>query len=151
MQSYQFYGEDEHTLDAKGRLAIPSRHRATLGTTVYIGRGMSGQVNLYPQPIFENMIQRIAPTGDDATGTGRAGRLIYSANPCDLDQQGRVVIPPSLRRYAALDGTVTVLGHRNHIEIWNPDRWQRACEEVVALHRESPDDYRAIARLVGEI
>lgn len=131
-----FRGEDQHTLDEKGRVFVPAKHREELGLVVVLWRGMDGQINVYPQQTWEQVAQRLGQVNQTRTAVRSTSRLVFAAQDCELDRQGRVLIPPLMRRYAELGSEVVILGHNDHVEIWSLERWQQFTEKVYADNSE---------------
>lgn len=120
-----FLGRYAHALDAKGRLAIPARFREALADGVVLTRGIDRCVALYPisewQPLAEKV--RALPITDPDARNFR--RMVFAeATDLTLDGQGRILVPPELRRYAGLERETLVVGVDTAIEIWSPERWQ---------------------------
>jgi len=134
-----FRGEYEHNIDEKGRLLLPAKYREELGDTVVLARGSDGQINVFPKAHFDEMERRIEETGDTA-GIRNASRFLSAAIECEVDRQGRIVVPPTLRRHAKLSSEVIIAGNRRRVEIWNPEQWLQAYERWVAQVRENTDD-----------
>ena len=125
-----FLGRYAHTLDAKGRLAIPARFREALAEGVVLTRGIDRCLALYPMAAWTPLAEKIdaLPISDPDARTFR--RMVFAeAVNLDLDAQGRVLVPPELRRYAEIDREALVVGVNTSIEIWSPTRW----EAVTAL------------------
>lgn len=119
-----FLGRYAHTLDAKGRLAIPARFRDALAGGVVITRGIDHCLAVYPMDAWTPLAEKISalPITDPDARTFR--RMVFAeAVHLELDGQGRVLIPPDLRRYADLDRDAYVVGVNTSIEIWSPARW----------------------------
>ena len=135
-----FRGEFEHNLDEKGRILLPVKYRDELGEAVVLARGGYGQINLYPKPYFEDMERRIEESGDSESFR-LASRFLSAAIECEVDRQGRIVIPSTLRRHAKLSAEVIIIGNRLHVEIWNPEIWQQTYDRWVTEYRASPDNY----------
>lgn len=137
-----FSGEYEHTLDDKGRVSLPARHREELGSVVMIGRGTRGQVNVLPVALWQSMAERAQQASQDRGDIDDTVRFLFSYNEAEVDRQGRIVIPNALRRYAELGTDVTILGNGDRIEIWSRERWQARCEQVVVERqaRKTGDD-----------
>ena len=117
-----FTGEYHHNLDAKGRLIIPAKFRDQLGTEFTVTRSLDGCLAMYAAKeweILENKLNALPMTNEKARGLKRF--LLGSANTCELDKQGRILIPQVLREKAGLDRDITLLGVGDHIEIWNAD------------------------------
>ena len=134
-----FRGEYEHNIDEKGRVLLPAKYRDELGDTVVLARGSDGQINVFPKAHFDEMERRIEETGDTA-GIRNASRFLSAAIECEVDRQGRIVVPPTLRRHAKLSSEVIIAGNRRRVEIWNPEQWLQAYERWVAQVRENTDD-----------
>ena len=117
-----FTGEYHHNLDAKGRLIIPAKFRDQLGTEFTVTRSLDGCLAMYAAKeweILENKLNALPMTNEKARGLKRF--LLGSASTCEIDKQGRILIPPVLRDKANLDKDITLLGVGDHIEIWNAD------------------------------
>jgi len=142
-----FYGEDRHTLDSKGRVFIPAKHREGLGEMVFVGRGLDGQLNVYPKSVWEGMAERLTQASQARTTIRNASRFVFATTGCELDRQGRILIPAALRDFAGLGSDVTILGHNDHVEIWSPERWQETSERVLAQARDSHDDTTKLSEL----
>jgi MraZ protein len=119
-----FTGEYRHTVDAKGRVAIPARFRARLDGGAYVSRWIDGCLGLFPRSDFEDLAARVAAKPVTDAGARTFSRFVFSgAFEVDLDGQGRVVVPTGLRDWAGLEGDAVVVGSRDHIELWAPHRW----------------------------
>jgi MraZ protein len=119
-----FLGEYEHTIDAKGRMAIPAKYRGQMADGGVISKGQNGCLSVYPLRRWEEKSVELEKnkTSEDLRDFER---LIFpSASDIDLDGQGRILIPAKLRTYASLENEVAVTGVRDHFEIWNPAIWQ---------------------------
>jgi MraZ protein len=119
-----FLGRFAHNLDAKGRLAIPARYREALAEGVILTRGIDRCLALYPMAAWRPLAEKVAalPLTDADARTFR--RLVFAeAVDLTLDAQGRVLVPPDLRRYAGIEREALVVGVDTSIEIWSPERW----------------------------
>lgn len=119
-----FLGRYAHTLDAKGRLAVPARFRDALAGGVVVTRGIDRCLALYPMAAWMPLAEQISalPITDPDARTFR--RMVFAeAAHLELDGQGRILVPPELRRYAELDREALVVGVNTSIEIWSPARW----------------------------
>lgn len=119
-----FLGEYEHTIDQKGRLAIPAKFRTALGEGAVIARGLDNCLTLYPKKEWERLAERVAslPT-TDANARSFARFILAGAVDVEADKQGRVILPVYLRQYAELGANVIVAGLYNRVEIWDKARW----------------------------
>ena len=126
-----FMGEYRHTIDAKGRLIVPAKFREQLGDSFVVTRGMDGCLFGYTQEewnMLETKLQKLPLTKKDARAFVR---FFYSAaTECEIDKQGRINIPKSLRTHAALQKKCGVVGVSNRFEIWSEDRWDAFADEA---------------------
>jgi MraZ protein len=119
-----FLGRYAHNLDAKGRLAIPARYREALAEGVILTRGIDRCLALYPLDAWRPLAEKVAALPITDADARNFRRLVFAeAADLILDAQGRVLIPPDLRRYAELEREALVVGVDASIEIWSPQRW----------------------------
>ncbi len=127
-----FLGEYEHTIDSKGRMAVPARFRGQLDRGAVISKGMGTCLSVYTMQRWEEKSAELV-AGKSSDELRDFERRIYpSASEIELDGQGRLVIPARLRAYAKLDSEVTVAGVRDHFEIWDRATWQQYQERLDA-------------------
>ncbi|MCI8635826.1 MAG: division/cell wall cluster transcriptional repressor MraZ [Eubacterium sp.] len=122
-----FIGEYNHTIDAKGRLIVPSKFRELLGSEFVVTKGLDGCLFVYPNEewvTIEEKFKSIPLTTKDARKFSRF--FFAGATSCEVDRQGRILLPQVLREYADLQKEVVLAGVLSRIEIWNRDRWQDA-------------------------
>ncbi len=120
-----FLGRFEHSVDNKGRLAVPARFRDGLKGELIVTRGNDRCLYLFTQDAWEPLAAKLnaLPTGDaDARNLRRA--VFSAAEPVELDRQGRIMIPDHLREYAGLGTEVAIIGLGAYIEIWDKQAWQ---------------------------
>ncbi|NJN67464.1 MAG: division/cell wall cluster transcriptional repressor MraZ [Chloroflexaceae bacterium] len=120
-----FLGEFEHTIDDKGRVAIPVRFREEMQEGFVITRGFDHCLQAFPRPTWQELAQRISalPLGNEEARHLR--RLLFSgANEVTFDRQGRILIPQNLREYAGLTDRAVIAGMHTFFELWAPERWQ---------------------------
>lgn len=122
-------GEFLHTIDAKGRLIIPSKFRTDLGEHFIVTKGVDNCLAVYPFSEWEILKAKIDSL---PLSKGRdLQRHFYSgAFEAELDKQGRIVIPANLREYASLNKDVVVAGVSARAEIWNSGRWEEINKEL---------------------
>ncbi|MFC6202434.1 division/cell wall cluster transcriptional repressor MraZ [Lactiplantibacillus nangangensis] len=128
-----FFGEFEHALDAKGRLIIPAKFRELLGASFVITRGMDGCIFGYPEARWTTLQDQL----DDLPLTKKDARAFVrffyaAAAECELDKQGRVMIPAPLRQYAKLEKQCVIVGVSDRFEIWSKPKWQTFETETAA-------------------
>lgn len=122
-----FRGRYEHSIDAKGRTSIPSKFREVLATNYderLIMTNFDGCLWAYPAVEWseiEKKVSSLPQFKDEVKALQRV--FISAATECPIDKQGRVIIPPTLREYAALDKDIVLVGMTKRVEIWSKDRW----------------------------
>jgi MraZ protein len=118
-----FLGEYEHTIDAKGRMAVPAKFRSQMDSGGVVSKGMGTCLSIYTTQRWEEKSAELV-TGKTSDELRDFERRIYpSASEIELDAQGRMIIPARLRTYAGLGSEVTVAGVRDHFEIWDRAAW----------------------------
>ena len=125
-----FMGEYNHTIDAKGRLIIPSRFRELLGEEFVLTRGLDGCLSIYPMDewaAFEEKLRALPLTNKDARTFSRF--FVAGATTCQLDKQGRILVPQTLRQFAGLEKDVVLTGNLNRIEVWSSEKWAAANDD----------------------
>lgn len=117
-------GEYSHNLDAKGRVIMPSKLREELGESFYVTKGFEGCLAVYSAEEFEKLGAAIQSLPGNMREARRLQRVIITgAHLCEADKQGRFVVPPTLREFAALDKELVIVGNGNHAEIWDAAKW----------------------------
>lgn len=119
-----FMGEYNHTIDTKGRLIIPSKYRDQLGEEFVLTKGLEGCLFVYPTDAWEEFaesLEKLPLTKKDARKYVRF--FMSGAAQCEIDKQGRILVPPVLREYAGLDKEVVLAGVGKRIEIWDRAKW----------------------------
>ena len=120
-----FLGTYDHTLDAKNRLTVPVKFRATLGSGVVLARGIERCVTVWTPQGFDqwttSMINALGPL----TAQARDFRRVVSASAfeTELDSAGRVMLPSKLIDHAGIDREVAVIGNDEAFEVWDRNRW----------------------------
>jgi MraZ protein len=119
-----FTGEYRHAIDAKGRVAVPARFRAELAQGAVVSRWIDSCLAIFPQTEWDKFSAKVAELPVSDAGARVFARFVFSgAFEFNLDAQGRLVVPPTLREFAGLTDDVVVVGSRDHIELWEPMRW----------------------------
>ncbi len=127
-----FFGEFEHTLDDKGRVFLPARHREELGEIVMAARGVDGQINIYPVAAWQALAETLGDQNQAHSAVRDMGRITFAASECPVDKQGRIVLPNALRKHAQLDTEVVLVGVKNHLEIWSRENWDRLTSRLLS-------------------
>lgn len=131
-----FTGEYRHSVDDKGRVAVPARFRSQLADGVFVSRWIDGCLAVFPRTAWEDLSAKVAqlPVGD--AGSRAFQRFLFGgAIETELDRSGRVLVPEYLRSWAGLEADAVLVGSRDHAEIWAPDRW-----DAVRRGLENPDE-----------
>ena len=114
-------GEFQHNLDSKGRLSIPARLREELGNVFYVTLSMDKCLAAYSAESWQSFTDRV---DEMPYVKQRKMRPLFAyAAKCEMDAQGRILIPQNLREYAGLIKNVTVVGCNNHAEFWDSENW----------------------------
>ena len=136
-------GEYNHTIDAKGRLIIPSKFREALGDEFVVTKGLDGCLFVYDNKewsAFEEKLKSLPLTNKDARQFVRF--FLAGATLAEVDKQGRILIPAVLRDFAALEKEVVLIGVASRVEIWSKERWE---------NEASYDDVEEIAEHMAEL
>ena len=138
-----FMGEYNHTIDTKGRVIVPSKFRETLGDEFVVTKGLDGCLFVYDNQdwtAFEEKLKALPITNKDARAFVRF--FLAGAAGVEVDKQGRILLPASLREFAALEKDVVLIGVGSRIEIWSRERWEDTA---------SFDDMDTIAEHMAEL
>lgn len=133
-----FQGAAALNLDAKGRMAIPARHRDALLTPAEGRLVLTAHPHrcllLYPAPAWEPIRAKILAAPSLETQSAMLRRLLVGfAVDSEMDAAGRLLVPPELRQYAALEKQVWLVGQGSHFEIWSDHGWKEQQEAIFAL------------------
>ena len=120
-----FAGEFAHSLDEKGRLAIPAKFRARFKEGAVVTRWIGECLAIFPQSQWDSINEKIAARPlTDPVVQEFTHFVMGGAHEAEPDGQGRVVIPAHLRQWAGLGGETVVIGASRHLEVWEPGRWR---------------------------
>lgn len=143
-----FSGTYYHTLDEKGRIAIPRKFRELLGgqseirvvVTRWVGR-LPKTVDVFPRPEWDRLLERVGdmPEFDDDTVEFRR-RYVHPAHELVLDAQGRILIPPKLREQIGLTKEAVFTGDGRKFMVWDRDHWE---------HQQEADEKSGAGKLGG--
>ncbi|MCL6634537.1 MAG: division/cell wall cluster transcriptional repressor MraZ [Peptococcaceae bacterium] len=132
-----FMGEYQHNIDAKGRLFIPARLREGLGDRFVLTKGLDGSLFAFPLPEWELLEQKLKSLPFTRSDVRAFARLFFSgATECEVDKQGRILIPGNLREYAALEKDAVIIGVSTRVEIWAKSRWDEYSARAAASYEE---------------
>lgn len=135
-----FKGEYNHTIDTKGRVIIPAKFRDKLGEAFVITKGLDGCLYGYANEdwqVFEDKLSSLSITNKDSRQFTRF--FLAGAADCEVDKQGRILIPSVLREFARLEKDVVLVGVSRRIEIWNKEKWS----EITAQYDDNMDEIAA--------
>ena len=124
-----FIGEYRHSLDVKGRIIVPAKFRDGLGDKFVLTKGLDGCLFAYSKEEwanFEEKIKTLPLTNKDARAFVRF--FFAGAVECEIDKQGRTLIPPMLREHAGLNKELVIIGVSNRVEIWSQEKWDNYSE-----------------------
>ncbi len=119
-----FIGEYQHILDPKGRVIMPSKFRDGLGDKFVVTKGLDHCLFVYPQNEWQELERKLRTlplTSKDARAFTRF--FFAGATECELDKQGRILIPANLREYAELTKELVIIGVASRVEIWSKEKW----------------------------
>lgn len=120
-----FMGEYQHNIDIKGRMIVPAKFREALGESFVLTRGLDQCLFAYPMEewkLLEEKLKKLPLTKKDARSFTRF--FFSGAVECEVDKQGRINIPQTLRSYSKLDKECVVIGVSNRIEVWSKEAWE---------------------------
>lgn len=123
---YMFIGEYQHTLDPKNRVIMPSKFREKLGDSFVMTKGLDNCLFIYSSAewsIVEDKLKSLPMTNKDARAFVRF--FFAGASECELDKQGRMVMPNNHKEYAKIDKDLVIIGVSTRIEIWSREEWNK--------------------------
>ncbi|MCY4437829.1 MAG: division/cell wall cluster transcriptional repressor MraZ [Chloroflexi bacterium] len=119
-----FLGEFQHTVDQKGRLAIPAKFREELADGAVVTRGLDKCLVIYPRIEWQALAEKVSRLPQTQPNVRTLSRLLFSgAVDLSLDGQGRTILPQYLREYAGITANVAVIGLYQRIEVWCLEDW----------------------------
>ena len=127
-----FMGEYNHTIDAKGRLIIPSKFREQLGEAFVITKGNDGCLSIYTKEAWETFLEGIKRMPNNKITRQYVREFVSSAEEIETDKQGRALIPALLREHAGLEKDVVLAGVIDKIEVWDKAKWddETNCDNI---------------------
>ena len=134
-----FTGEYRHSVDDKGRMAVPVKFRLQLGPGSMISGWLDDCLAIHPKSAWDDIAAKVAGAPFTDERTRRLRRAVFArAVEVETDKQGRVVLPAYMRELIGLTNEAVILGSMDHAEIWAPDRWE--------AYRQALDDPQELAR-----
>ena len=137
------YGGYDHTIDKKGRIAIPAKLRDALGQSFMIAKGIFGKncLCVYSNDQWDRLVEKIGNLPSAKSSVVK--RYLYEGSfEVEFDSQGRILIPAALREFASLESDAHIIGVDTNLEIWNKELWQKENAEYTA---------ESIAAIVNEL
>ena len=128
-----FFGEFEYKIDEKGRLPLPPRFRAHLKDGVVLTPGIEKCITAYPLSEWKKLANALTGSSITHSKLRRLNRTLFAtAFYLNIDGQGRVSLPASLREHAEIDDEAVVTGANTYLELWNKVHWEEekaSCQE----------------------
>ncbi len=143
-------GEYQHVVDGKSRVLISNKLRSQIdadehGSNFYLVLGANGILCLYPEKYFERVVLAVAPRAtapDEAVAFERISFAL--ASKVELDAQGRLLLNERLRKRAGLKDRITLVGVRDHIELWNNENWEQYLADHMAQYQKQMSQARLV-------
>lgn len=140
-----FMGEYGHNIDRKGRLIMPAKFREELGEHVVVTRGLDGCLYVYTTEQWMEVYEKLSSLPSTNKNARWYQRMVLSkAAECEMDAQGRILIPSSLTSLAELKKECLIIGMANHLEIWSKERWE-------AVEQDQMDQFEEVAEQLSDI
>ncbi|MCL2568741.1 MAG: division/cell wall cluster transcriptional repressor MraZ [Oscillospiraceae bacterium] len=135
-------GEYAHSIDAKGRLFFPAKLRDELGTVFHVTLSFTEDecLSAYSADVWEQIMAKLNSLPYSKQNLMRP--IFANATKCEMDAQGRILLPQKLRHFAGLTKDVAIVGAGNHVEIWDAEKWaakdatEATLENIAAVMRE---------------
>lgn len=131
-----FSGEYEYKIDAKGRVSIPPKFRSQFADGIVLQEGVDGCINAYPLSAWNEATapyQSLPIVRNEKSR--RMSRVLFSSTfNLELDEQSRIMLPPSLRQHVAIKDTLVITGVGNYLEIWSKEAWNK---EQASIRKEA--------------
>jgi MraZ protein len=119
-----FTGEFRHSIDAKGRLIVPSSLRERLGSDIHLSRWLDASIAIWSVEGWDKIVAQLESQARRDKNIRRFVRqFTSSASPEEIDKQGRVQVSQNLKQLAGIEKDIVVIGALDHVEIWDPQRW----------------------------
>ncbi len=140
-----FIGEYNHSLDNKGRIAIPAKFRLALKRGAVVTKGLDNCLFLYSKEQFKEIAKKFAALPiSQAKARAFSRHMLAGAMDVEFDNQGRITLPEYLRKFSSLRKKVVIAGLYDHLEIWDEGAWDK-------YKGESEKNSNAIAEALGDL
>ena len=140
-----FIGEFQATIDEKGRISIPVKFRSQLKSKVVVTRGLDNSLFLYTLDEWKKLAEKLASLPISTANTRAFSRLMLAgAMDCDVDKQGRIILPGYLKEFAKINKKLIFAGLYNRIEIWSDTLW-------ATYKAQTEKESNAIAEQLGSL
>ncbi len=121
-----FIGEYNGSIDDKARISIPAKFRSSLKNKVVVTRGLDNSLVLYTLDEWKKLAEKLASLPISTANTRAFSRLMLAgAMDCDIDKQGRIVLPGYLKQYAKIQKKMVFAGLYSRIELWSEELWNK--------------------------
>lgn len=142
---YMFIGEYTASIDDKARVNIPAKFRPNLKNKVVVTRGLDNSLVLYTLDEWKKLAEKLASLPISTANTRAFSRLMLAgAMDCDIDKQGRIILPGYLKEYAKISKKIVFAGLYSRIEIWSEELWNK-------YKTQTERDSNEIAEQLGEL
>ena len=140
-----FIGEYNGTIDDKARISIPAKFRSSLKSKVVVTRGLDNSLVLYTLDEWKKLAEKLASLPISTANTRAFSRLMLAgAMDCDIDKQGRIVLPGYLKEFARIQKKMVFAGMYNRVEIWSEELWTK-------YKTQTEKNSNQIAEALGEL
>lgn len=135
-------GEYQHTVDNKSRVLISNKLRSQIdvdehGSNFYLVLGANGILCLYPEKYYEQIVLSVASETTAPNEAVSFERMSFAlSSKVELDSQGRLLLNDKLRKRAGLKNQITLVGVRDHIELWNNDNWENYVTDNMSQYQK---------------
>ena len=143
-------GEYQHVVDGKGRVLVSNKLRNQIdvdvhGADFYLVLGANGVLCLYPEKCFEQLVLSVAPGATAPDEAVAFERISFAmASKIELDNQGRLLLNERLRKRAGLKEDITLVGVRDHIELWNTQDWEQYLSDHMTQYQKQMTQARQL-------
>lgn len=140
-----FIGEYQATIDEKGRIAIPAKFRSQLKAKIVVTRGLDNSLFLYTMDEWKKLAEKLASLPIATANTRAFSRLMLAgAMDCEIDKQGRIILPGYLKEFAKIQKKLVFAGLYNRIEVWSEELW-------MTYKTQTEKESNAIAEQLGSL